>query len=147
MIEGFVEAPVVEHKSGVFWTETNDKYFGDRFFRKLQGSLNLFFEDPTITVTSATDSDHSKHSMHYVGKAIDLRIRDLKTKYLEVQKGSESWNDSVVFCYARFANYFPNYVFIVHIRQGQYHVHCQHSSNNILKPKSGLGKHKNLYIK
>jgi hypothetical protein len=74
MIEGFVEAPIVEHKMGVFWTETNDEYFGDRFFQKLQGCLNSHFENPTITVTSATDSTHSKHSMHYVGKAIDLRF-------------------------------------------------------------------------
>ena len=147
MIQGFVEVPEIEHKKGVLWSEKNDEYFGDRFFQKLQGSLNLFFEDPTITVTSANDSKHSIHSMHYVGKAIDLRIRDLKTKYLEVQIGSESWKDSIVFCYSRMAEYFPNYVFIVHVNSGAPHVHVQHSKNNLKNPFGGLGKYHNVFIK
>jgi hypothetical protein len=147
MIEGFVEAPEVEHKKGVTWTETNSEYFGERFFQKLQGSLNLFFEHPTITVTSAHDSEHTPNSMHYVGRAIDLRIKDLKTRFLHVELGSESWKDSVIFCYSRMAEFFPNYVFVVHVNSGAPHVHCQFSRQNLKDPWAGLGKHHNLFIK
>ncbi len=35
--------------------------------------------EPVLTITSISDSKHSSTSLHYVGYAVDLRIRELHT--------------------------------------------------------------------
>jgi len=48
-------------------------------------------ENYKATITSANDGDHSEHSLHYIDKAIDIRIKDIhflnddqyKQKFLE----------------------------------------------------------------
>jgi len=36
--------------------------------------------EPVLTITSVTDSQHGNTSLHYVGYAIDIRIRELHSK-------------------------------------------------------------------
>lgn len=43
--------------------------------------LRLF--NVQLVITSGTDSIHSINSLHYVGKAIDIRIRDFSPKNLQ----------------------------------------------------------------
>lgn len=37
-------------------------------------------ENYEITITSGNDGKHSKHSLHYKNKAIDIRTRDMEQK-------------------------------------------------------------------
>lgn len=42
-----------------------------------QETARIFSKDYRITLTSVSDGVHSKGSSHYVGNAIDIRIKDM----------------------------------------------------------------------
>ena len=53
----------------------------EMFFAIEQIDKILFSSGYEATVTSAVDGTHSTNSLHYDGRAIDIRIRDLPASY------------------------------------------------------------------
>jgi len=43
-------------------------------------------DEPVLTITSISDSEHGFASLHYVGYAVDIRIRELHSKPEELVK-------------------------------------------------------------
>jgi hypothetical protein len=136
---------VVKYKPNVKTNDVFDSYFNEEFYQIVSEGLNDFFEDNHIMVTSGTDGDHTEGSMHYQSKAVDLRIRHLKTEYLKYTIDHEVWASALYLAFASIAEQLPKYCFIVHAKDNKRHVHVQYSRENIRG--MGLGLHRNLYLK
>ena len=136
---------VVKHKPNVETNDVLDLYFNEEFYLIVYEALNAFFEDNHIMVTSGIDGKHSDGSMHYQSKAIDLRIRHLRTDYLKYEIEHEVWTSALYLAFACIAEQLPKYCFIIHAKDNKRHVHIQYSRENIRG--IGKGEHRNLYLK
>ena len=64
-----------------------------------QETVRMFNEHYRITITSVSDSIHSRGSLHYIGNAVDIRIKDMKInieQYIEALKKALGKNYDVV---------------------------------------------------
>ena len=77
-----------------------------------------------ITVTSARDGKHSKHSLHYSGEAIDLRTKDIK------EQGLIPYIADLMVILLKFS--LPDYQWVViDESEKKAHLHLQTSHKNV----------------
>ena len=77
-----------------------------------------------ITVTSARDGKHSKHSLHYSGEAIDLRTKDIK------EQGLIPYIADLMVILLKFS--LPDYQWVViDESEKSNHIHLQLSHKNV----------------
>lgn len=99
------------------------------------------FGETELVITSGKDSEHSKKSLHYTGKAIDIRIWTFRE--LTQSVASYKWWCELEYACLIFANNLgPEYSVVLE----KDHIHLQLGKQNIREAEKGLGKHKNLWI-
>ena len=80
-----------QFKAGVKW-ESMDAQFHWHLSR--WGSVSDFIKNicgGIPTITSAHDSTHSNNSLHYIGKAVDIRINDWQKVDMQTVVKSIAW--------------------------------------------------------
>ena len=109
-----------QFKPGVKWINMDDqfKWHLSRWASASDYVKNICGGIPTIT--SAHDSVHSVSSMHYIGKAVDIRINDWVIKDIQTIVKSIAW-------------ILGDPWLVLHEID---HLHIQISSLNISNPKS-----------
>lgn len=137
----------------VNFSNENKVYFPSLVFDIIMERLDIYFIDPELYITAAHDAkeddEHSKNSVHYDGLGLDLRTWNLKSKYTKTIYDDLKWRDTVEIAWMSIAKMLPEYVFILHLDDGEKHIHMQFGWDNIINPKDKKwgGDHKNIMRK
>jgi hypothetical protein len=101
--------------------------FGPLFWEEVSKSLvNLGFEKSELVITSGCDGVHSINSQHYVGKAVDMRIRNLYHK-LGREVYSVFWWMLFTAAIKILGSKLPMYAFVIE----KNHLHIQSNFENL----------------